>query len=216
MNNATVETIEKRVAKMYADMNALAITHGDRIKRGYNVLYGPPMVKPKLMLISFQPGGEDGIAYQTYPDTLAYVKDNFKFGKTLRKHMQEAGLSDVLEKHTVATTAVFAQAPASESSKWATGKGSYKIWREFSLESVRELIDLMHPEVIVIFGTKTKDIFKPELTNTRHNHKQHILTYGEGELEGIPLVYCMHLSQGWVASEVQKSFRKVKELLACR
>ena len=88
------------------------------------VLFGPPMLRPDVALVSFQGGaGDKTPSPRTWTERLVYLDDKFKFGQALRAQFQAAGLRETLETRTVAMAACFPEAPVSEAGRWCAKQG---------------------------------------------------------------------------------------------
>ena len=195
--------IEQLAERMYEE-TFLRLRHvdlGGVVKHRITALYGPPMARPDLMLVSFQGGGGDSSpSNPTWPERLRYLDSEFDFGRALRSQFREAGLYETLATRTVAMAACFPEAPAAESNRWLAKHGARADWRAFSSNWVRRMVSAMRPRVVLLFGRKASktlgldDRWSDELLDTRGWR-----AFGRVELEGCPAVYCQHLSQGWVS-----------------
>ena len=179
------------------------------------LLYGPPMMRPDVFLVSFQGGGKDrSPSRETWPEQLVYLCDTYEFGGALRRNFGAAGLSETLAKRTVAMAACFPEAPRAEASKWMVKKGPRAEWRVFSSDWARRMIAAMRPRVVLLFGSKASyalglDNQWRDVQSQPHRG----MVYGRGEVEGFPAVYCHHLSQGWAKDEVQTCLAEVKRIV---
>lgn len=177
------------------------------------LLYGPPMVRPDVFLVSFQGGGEDpSPSCQTWPQRLLYLDDPYRFGKALRKNFREAGLYEMLEKRTVAMAACFPE--DKDAKKWQKKHGPEAKWRKFSSAWVRRLIVAMRPCAVLVFGDKASHAL--ELNNQwrdEASRPRRGRIFARAEVEGCPAVYCHHLSQGWAREEVQACLAEVKRIV---
>ena len=180
------------------------------------LLYGPPMVRPDVFLVSFQGAGEDpSPSCRTWPPRLVYLDDCYKFGKALRKNFREAGLYEMLEKRTVAMATCFPEAKSAEASKWMNQRGPEAEWRRFSSAWVRHLIGAMRPCVVLVFGKAASDAL--ELKNQWRDVVERPgpgqgMIFARAEVEGCPAVYCHHLSRGTLEG-VQACLAEVKRIV---
>ncbi len=184
--------------------------------RNITALYGPPMVRPDVALVSFQGGGGDRSPLRLeWPDRLLYLDDEFKFGRELRRAFKEAGLYDTLEHRTVAMAACFPEAPTSEAGKWSAKGGPRADWREFSSCWVRRMLRAMQPCAVLVFGGRANEALglADRWRDAEHRHTDEHLVYERTEIEDIPAVYCRHLSQGAARGEVQRCLLEIKRLV---
>ena len=108
-------------------------------------LFGPPLVRPDVFLVSFQGAGEDrSPSRPTWPERLLYLDDTYRFGKRLRKEFRDAGLCETREKRTVAMAAYFIEAEDSEADQAA--------WQAFSTKWVMRMLRATRPRVVLVIG----------------------------------------------------------------
>ena len=180
------------------------------------VLFGPPMLRPDVALVSFQGGaGDKTPSPRTWPERLVYLDDKFKFGQALRAQFQAAGLRETLETRTVAMAACFPEAPVSEAGRWCAKRGPRARWREFSSSWVRRMLRAMRPRAVIVFGTRASqalgldEAWREVARRDSNNH----MDYGRAEIEGCPAVFCHHSSQGYSACWVQKCLGEVRGII---
>lgn len=181
-------------------------------------MYGPPMVRPDVALVSFQGGGgDDSPSRRTWPGRLLYLDDHFAFGRTLRRQFDDAGLDEVLRERTVAMAACFPEARTSESGRWTSKSGPRAEWREFSSAWVRRMLAAMRPRAVLVFGTKASlALGLEERWRNVEQDSRGWRAFGRATIEDCPAVYCQHLSQGWMRRWVQMSLREVACLVRKR
>ena len=182
------------------------------------ILYGPPKLRPDLALISFQGGAEDpSPSSWTWPPSLRYLDSPYRFGRKLRRHFADAGLSGVLESSTVAMAAVFPEAPARDAAKWMARSGPRAEWRSFSSGWVRRLLLAMRPRAVLVFGKNASvslgidDEWRDETLVARRGR-----VFARGRVFGAPTVYCHHLSQGCKDDEVARCLDEIGLLVDAR
>ena len=185
------------------------------VQHKVTALYGPPMVRPDLALISFQGGaGDRSPSARTWPRRLVYLDDDFCFGRTLRRQCALAGLDETLERRTVAMAACFPEAPSAEAGPWMGRSGAIADWRAFSVAWVRKMVAAMSPRVVVVFGTKASRAMEMEAVwRDEHRDARNWRTFGRAEVVDCAAIYCQHLSQGWTQEHVQRSFREAASLI---
>lgn len=184
--------------------------------RKVTLLYGPPMMRPDLFLVSFQGGGEDrSPSRETWPEQLVYLCDPYKFGSALRRNFAAAGLSETLAERTVAMAACFPEAPSAEANSWMAKQGPRAEWRMFSSDWVKRMITAMRPRAVLLFGDKaSRALGLHSQWRDVQSRPSRGMVYARGEVEGFPAVYCHHLSQGWAKEEVQTCLAEVKCIVA--
>ena len=181
------------------------------------VLYGPPLVRPDVFLVTFQGGGEDSSpSRRTWPERLLYLDDTYPFGTRLRKEFRDADMFETLEKRTVAMAACFPEARSKDAGSWMVKRGLKAEWRMFSTNWVKRMIRETRPRVVLVFGGKASEALglKNEWHDVEWRCSDSHMVYGRAEIEGFPAVYCHHLSQGASADGVQKCLDEVNQLIA--
>ncbi|GLQ06606.1 hypothetical protein [Sneathiella chinensis] len=203
------EELYAEVGKMLEDKELASV-----VQHGLNPLYAPLADTPDLALITFQGGGEDKSIQREAPSQLLYLNDTYRFGQILRKYMAQAGLRKTLFERTVAHAAIFPSAPTQEARMWEHPKtGPRKVWRDFSLNWNKRLLMAQSPKAILIFGDKASQAFNIEWQDCKFEHKQNHMTFGRGEWQGIPAIYCHHLSINCPKLQAVECMKEVKNLL---
>ena len=201
---ARVERLERLAERMYREtFERLEDPCWSKDVEKVTLLYGPPMVRPDVFLVSFQGAGEDpSPSRPTWPQRLLYLDDPYRFGKALRKNFREAGLYEMLEKRTVAMAACFPE--DKDAKKWQKKHGPEAKWRKFSSAWVRRLIAAMRPRAVLVFGRAASNALGLKKDQWRD---------ARAEVEGFPAVYCHHLSRGWDKEGVQACLAEVKRIV---
>ena len=213
----TQQQIERLARCMYREtMERREDPRWKQVAQKVTLLYGPPMMRPDLFLVSFQGGAEDrSPSRETWPGQLVYLSDSYNFGSALRQNFGAAALSETLAKRTVAMATCFPEATRAEAGKWMVKQGPRAEWRMFSSEWVKRMIAAMRPRAVLLFGDKAsralglRDQWRDVQLRPRRG-----MVYARGEVEGFPAVYCHHLSQGWAKEEVQTCLAEVKRIVS--
>ena len=209
-------TEQRELEQLAQCMYDEAFNRLDEVASKITVLYGPPLARPDVFLVSFQGGGKDSSpSCRTWPERLLYLDDTYPFGTRLRKEFCDAGLFETLEKRTVAMAACFPEAPSSKAGSWMVKRGPKAEWRVFSTNWVKRMIGATRPRVVLVFGGKASEALglKNEWHHVERRCSDSHVVYGRAEIEGFPAVYCHHLSQGASADGVQKCLAEVKLLV---
>ena len=196
------------------------------VNGGLTILYGPPIERPDLFLISFQGGGAEPVIYDTWPNKFLYVDDyenplkkktgnKFSFEKKLCKYAEEIGIYQTIKESTVAVPAVFPGAKSDDATKWANSKPGPKTdWRKFSVSWVERFVDEVKPKAIIVFGQKASKAIglkgKWENVEGTPNRSGTIkMKFGTTIYRGFETVFCYHLSypDGYGGEWVKKSLR---------
>ena len=204
----SVRAIKEGVERIYREANAYADKAGG-VNYGMNILLGPPIGQPAVMIVSLQGGGDDRKRQTRWPDRLVYATpetNRHRFGKILRADFIGNGLQEVLDSRTVASNIVFPQWPSKRGGfgGWCSQPGA-GAWRERSRRWLEELVDLMAPRVILTYG---KPAFE-ELTNTTKTKGE----LGHGRFRNAEVVGCGHLIQGADILERKSAMLRIGELV---
>ena len=216
--------LKQLAQRMYCEtMERLEDPCWGKVTQKVTLLYGPPMVRPDVFLVSFQGGGGDpSCSLRTWPDKLLYLCDHYpdgtprkrgdSFGKKLRQNFRDAGLWKTLTKRTVAMAACFPE--SAEAEKWTCKQGLRAEWRKYSSAWVRCMIAAMRPRVVLVIGKKASEALEvhDEWRDVERRKDRHMV-YGRTKIEGCPAVYCRHLSQGSAKAQVQKCLRELKRIV---
>ena len=192
--------LREKVRRIYGEVNRFADETGG-IEYGLNVLYGPPILRPTVMVVSVQGGGKDGCRQRTWPDRLQYLDSAHGFGQRLEGDFIRAGLAEVFRTATVATNIVFPQWP---------GFGDWKrqpcasAWLARSRSWLSALIDVMAPRVILTYG-------KPAFEELTGRPKQKG-TLAVGSYRTFPVVGCGYLMRGATRSERNDALAAVADI----
>ena len=195
--------LEREVRRIYAEAIAYADEAGG-VESGMNILYTPPRMRPRLMIVTMQGGGGDGVRQSTWPNRNLYADRDYHFGKMMTDDFDKAGMSQLFREETVATNLAFPQ--AKEFGKWRTtsvGKG----WLQKSSQWLDELIELMAPRALLTYGSPPFEW----LTGERKVGGN----VGEGSYRGIPVVGCSHYARNRATPEERCAvMAKVRSLSA--
>jgi len=133
-------------------------------KQGFKVFYGPVKKRPELMIISHNPGG-DHIDFQK-EDKPSFEKGNFlppeslpySGGYTMSRKMQRFFAKDMYLLETSVTIPImFFRSKNINKLNDIERFKRYEMER-YSLLKVKEIIDTVQPENILVIGLKTYDL----------------------------------------------------------
>ena len=202
MTNDPQEALEREVQRIYDAANEYAELHGG-VRHGMNVLYGPPILKPKVMIVSIQGGAADGKPPQkTWPSRFVDLDRKHPFGSKLIRDFETAGLVDVLSESAVAINIAFPQ--AREFGQWRRTRAA-QAWIEKSADWVRKLLRLMEPAVIITYGS-------PPFFRLVGRRKRGIVE--QTTWNGTPLVACDHLASRHLSLDARNdAIERVRRLI---
>ena len=197
----SLDELEREVRRVYAEANAFADKVGG-VEHGMNILYTPPRLRPKVMIVTMQGAGDDGKRQRTWPDRNQYALSCYRLGKEMTADFDGAGMSELFRSDTVASNLAFPQ--AKHFKNWrSTCLG--KTWLRKSRRWLDELIVLMAPCSLLTYGSPP---FK-ELTG-QHKVGGRMC---EANYRDIPVVGCSHYARNRATPEErQATMARVLEL----
>jgi hypothetical protein len=175
---------------------------------GFKILYGPPLVEPRILLIGYEPGGkeEDMIKgeHQEWPKGCEYVTAKWPLANKLREVFELEAL-----KACVGVNAIFLRAGKDREYQKLNLKLRQHVER-FCHARVEELIAALRPKQIVFIGLKTMGLFVYRGVDDIVSNKGRVLTR-TGIAAGCPTLGIMHLS----GCRISKADRlRIKDRLA--
>lgn len=125
---------------------------------GFRVLYGPPVHRPPIFFIGFQPGGganradadQQAAEMEGWPETFDYVKADW----LLARRAREVWGGNVLSRCCGANL-VFLRAKSKADWKRYVSADLRRSCEQFGREKLQLLIDAMQPETLIVIGTRT-------------------------------------------------------------
>ena len=169
---------------------------------GFRVLYGPPVYRPPVFFIGYQPGGgpkrKDAhlqeVQMQGYPDEFDYASGKW----LLARRAQDIWGTDLLQR-CCGSNLIF---PRAETKKnWrATTDAEFRLSAEaFGREKLQQLIDAMQPEKLVVIGTTTlRELEKAEVNLTSPKKARTLIR--RGEVFGFEAEAVIHLSGAHIST----------------
>lgn len=177
-------------------------------KNGFKIFYSPPIKNPKLMIISYQPGGnyinfanEDKSFFEKGNFKIegnAYIDTNHKMAKEVRKLFNFKNGQDIL-KQSVILPLIFFRSPSITEWKNIKPKEIRKDMEQYSLSKMKEVIDVINPKNILVIGFETYSELRDLLGNVQNEvigfacdgkRKLSVIS----ELNGIGIFASIHLT----------------------
>ncbi len=181
MTAESQKALEQEMRRIYREVTAYRKQHGGT-PRGMNVLYSPPILRPKLMIVSIQgSAGDRKLPQEKWPCKFSYSEQVHPFGTSLFGAFGRIGLTHVLLCHTVATNIAFPQTDLGFT-EWLKTPGAPE-WLSKSVGWIEEFIKLMSPAVILTYG-------KQPFLHLMGREKRTNQTVEQTSKEGIPLIGC--------------------------
>ncbi len=195
---------------IYSDVQRFYDEHPVRIggeDLGFRVLYSPPLPRPEILFLGFQPGGRLGEALESqrlghregWPTFSDYATADW----LLARRMRSIWPIDVINR-SVGMNAIFFRAPSIKD--WNSLPAVVRLAaEEFSARHVAGLIQLLSPRRIVVIGLGTFDRLTHGEALVRGYRKQVLIK--EGRLWGRPAYGVVHLSGARIAREDLNTIR---------
>jgi hypothetical protein len=144
------------------------------------VLFGPPVERPPVLFLGYQPGGdEEAGAVETergthlqWPDQCDYATQDWRLGVVMRQLFEP----DIDLRPCCGINAIFVRAPNITAYKAKYDKKARAKITAFCLPRVDRLIDAMRPAKIVVIGLQTLKLFDKHPVPGQRNAKGQALT----------------------------------------
>jgi hypothetical protein len=134
----------------------------DKLKKGYAVFYSPPRINPELMIIGFNPGGDEKAFNRCrenkFPQGHEYLKENYPMAKKMKELFKNMGTLELLQ-NSVKLNLIFFRSKATDEWK-AIEKTTRNHLEEFCLNKVEYIIMKLEPKFILAEGILTYRILK--------------------------------------------------------
>lgn len=155
---------------------------------GFRILYGPPVAKPPVLFLGYQPGGtmaEDGNQHETWPVVSDYAVQSWPLAARLRETLGEAKVAA-----STGLNAIFFRAKSI--ADWRRFKRPLRDEMEaFSLSRAERIVRVLAPRHIVVIGLGTFDRLTAGTASTLGAGR---VLAKRGDLWGASAIGIMHLS----------------------
>jgi len=166
---------EEICRQVYRETNAF---YESRVKEGcglgFKILYGPPVPRPEILFLAYQPGG--GIkeykhelelrAHVEWPKKCEYAYETWR----LARKMQKMFGPDLL-KDCTGLNAIFFRSPRQKEYARTFHSALRSDIEDFCQRQVKQMISAIQPRKIVVIGFKTLDLCgggTPDLKSGAH------------------------------------------------
>lgn len=198
--------------KTFYDLQDIQID-GERL--GFRVLYGPPVLRAKILFVGFQPGGRLAAAQageadgemMHWPDALDYLSSDWPLARRIRQIWPK----HVLEQ-SVGTNAIFFRAPSLQ--HWyKLPKPQRKEAEEFCVRILGTLIDAINPRLIIVIGLKAFDLLTSGTACLTGRNGRRLIKHGT--LRGHKTLGIIHLSGARINDEEISLIREYTRNCSC-
>lgn len=163
---------------------------------GFKILYGPPILKPPVLFVGYQPGGsakddereQAAGAHEHWPEVLEYATGNWQLARNMRSMFDLEKL-----KGCVGLNAIFFRAPDEKKWKKTIPLDLRDEIRSFCLPRVERIIDVMQPALVVAIGFKALRLFDETEQPDQRNQSGLVITRS-GLIGGYPALATLHLT----------------------
>jgi hypothetical protein len=142
---------------------------------GFKILYGPPIAKPAILFIGYQPGGADADnkreqlrgVHERWPAISEYVSNDWPRTPNVATRLQEI-LSIEFLGGCVGMNAIFFRAPSKAAYDEIYPSHFRARIQTFCVSKTLKIVQTLNPERVVIMGLGTMALFgksQPDLTN---------------------------------------------------
>lgn len=177
---------------------------------GFKILYGPPLFRPSILFLGYQPGGgiedyerelADG-AQRRWPQINEYADETRKWA--LARNMRAMFGKSFLES-SVGLNALFVRSPSVERYQSDIDAATRLAIQKFCFPRVERIIDAVEPQRIILIGLGTLALFGRGETDLV-SEKGHVLTR-LGEISGRRVLAVQHLSAAHISNPNRNRIR---------
>ena len=160
---------------------------------GYKIMYGPPVMTPRVLFVGYQPGGsaEDDRreqamgAHDGWPPVLEYASERWRLAANMQKMFDREKLLCC-----AGLNAIFFRSPRVKT--WERTRRDLRDRVErFCLPRVNLIVEALQPALIVAIGFKALDLFGESHGSSESNGR--VITKC-GVIAGRPVIGTLHLS----------------------
>jgi len=182
---------------------------------GFEILMGPPLKRPPIVFIGYQPGnGSLSVEQarqagyeQEWPKTNEYLTASWPLAKRMRRMF---GVE--LLQQCVGLNAIFVRSRSAHTYVRSLSRHDRRAVRAFCLEEVGKLVRAMDPRLVVVIGFSTLELFGAGTADLR-NHSGRVLTRF-GEVHGRRAIATLHLTGSQIANaDIDRIASQVKQYL---
>lgn len=194
-------TPETTCEAVYAATRALPLLR-DNPSLGFEILMGPPRHRPLVAFIGYQPGewkmtvaeARAGGFENKWPLENTYLDGEWRLAKRLRGMFGNEFVSKC-----VGLNAIFVRARSVSEYHRTVSRTDRRAVAKFCLEHVGRMLDAMEPQLVVVIGLSTLDLFGSSQPDLR-NPIGRVLTR-TGSVHGRDAIATLHLSGAQISRE---------------
>lgn len=175
----------------------------DLKKSGYAVFYSPVRKRPPLLILGLNPGGGekdfDRNANRKIPDRHEYLCADYKLARLTRGLFREIGFEGRLAESVKSNLLFFSTKHGIEDWKRVPEPLRTEL-RNLCEDGVREMVDKLRPQSILLEGIGTYERFRDFLFPKMMNSQSEPVVgpdgwiYVSNKLQGTPVIGILHLS----------------------
>lgn len=206
----TQSTVEATCRAIYGEAKEFFA----KIKRapdyGYKLFNSPPIYRPQVMFVGYQPGGgandaevEAGLlSHEQWPKVSEYAEADWPLARELRR-MFEAHFDF---HQCVGLNAIFLRSPKIKEYRNSLARSTRRAVRDFCTPCVLKIVDVLEPRKIVVIGFAALRLFGSASIDRRSNGIGRVLTR-TGAIGGHNALAVLHLTGAHISSEDREQIR---------
>ena len=142
------------ITDLYKETNEMRRQNG-KDPKGYAIFYSPVVINPKIVLIGYNPGGDESSFDEkniNIPAEHEYISSDYKMARNVKKIFEAADLKDELSKSVKFNLIFFRTKLAKDINN--------KMLIRFSEQKALDVLERLQPENIIAEGFKTYERLK--------------------------------------------------------
>jgi hypothetical protein len=213
---------ERAIRRIHDDVQSFDTVIGNRLGSahlGYEFLYAPPVPRPPMLFVDYQPlgGGDLGQGTERPPKGDFPWPSQSEYGlkpppDRLAQRLQKAFGADLLEQCSGLNT-IFWRSPRETVISVAGGKHLWAEIERFSIERMREVLHIIKPELLVVLGQKAAKMLV-RYFNCRQRASAGVPVAWIAEIDGFPAYGVPHPSAALTNRRLEAIARYISGELA--
>ena len=189
------QTVEAKCREIYREAEVIFSQLPRSRYYGFKILYGPPLFRPPILFIGYQPGGgsadfERETARGTdkqWPPTCDYATQDWAIARKMRGLFGREFLAGC-----TGTNAIYLRSPSIRDYRRDHDRDTRSKVERFCLAQTAQIVEVINPQKIVVIGFGTLGLFGPSNVGAKNANGRALIRIGK--VAGRPAIATLHLS----------------------